>query len=43
MNINRKLIIESILSTKWDLKITLTFYDDVSKERASKTVRRWLN
>ena len=43
MNKNRKAIIDSILKTKWDLKITLTFQNDISEARAAKTLRRWWN
>ena len=43
MNKNRQVIIDSILKTNWEYKITVTFYSEVSQARAEKTLRRWWN
>lgn len=40
---NRQAIIDSILKTNWELKITLTFLNGITEARANKTLRRWWN
>jgi len=42
-NKNWQAIIDSILKTKWELKITLTYINEVTQARAEKTLRRWWN
>ena len=37
---NRQAIIDSILKTNWELKITLTFLNGITEARANKTLRR---
>ena len=40
---NRQAIIDSILYTNWEYKITLTYINEVTQARAEKTLRRWWN
>ena len=42
-NKNRQAIIDSILYTNWEYKITLTYINEVTQARAEKTLRRWWN
>ena len=42
-NKNRQAIIDSILNTNWEYKITLTYINEVTQARAEKTLRRWWN
>ena len=42
-NKNWQAIIDSILKTKWELKITFTYINEVTQARAEKTLRRWWN
>ena len=42
-NKNWQAIIDSILKTKWELKITLTYINEVTQARAEKTLRRLWN
>ena len=42
-NKNRQAIIDNILKTKWELKITVTFLNDITEARANKTLRCWWN
>ena len=42
-NKNRQAIIDGILTTKWELKITLTFLNGITDARANKTLRSWWN
>ena len=40
---NRQAIIDSILKTNWEYKITLTYINEVTQARAEKTLRLWWN
>ena len=40
---NQQAIIDSILKTNWEYKITLTYINEVTQARAEKTLRRWWN
>ena len=42
-NKSRLAIIDSILNTNWEYKITLTYINEVTQARAEKTLRRWWN
>ena len=42
-NKNRQAIIDSILNTNREYKITLTYINEVTQARAEKTLRRWWN
>ena len=42
-NKNQQAIIDSILKTNWEYKITLTYINEVTQARAEKTLRRWWN
>ena len=42
-NKNRQAIIDSILNTNWEYKITLTYINEVTQARAEKTLRRLWN
>ena len=42
-NKNRQAIIDCILNTNWEYKITLTYINEVTQARAEKTLRRWWN
>ena len=42
-NKNRQAIIDSIINTNWEYKITLTYINEVTQARAEKTLRRWWN
>ena len=42
-NKNQQAIIDSILKTNWEYKITLTYINEVTQARAEKTLRRLWN
>ena len=42
-NKNRQAIIDSILNTNWEYKITLTYINEVTQARVDKTLWRWRN
>ena len=42
-NKNRQTIIDSILNTNWEYKITLTYINEVTQAKAEKILRRWWN
>ena len=42
-NKNRQAIIDSIINTNWEYKITLTYINEVTQARAEKTLRRLWN
>jgi len=40
-NKNRKALTDWIAQTNWELKITITYINEITQARAEKTLRRW--